>query len=216
MEPFPLNTTTCEFTHFPFLFLLYICITDTALKKTSDDKKIRRQQLVDLCTRYNLTRSGNMSTLRMSLQNFSGNRVLWERYVVFSFSLSSFDLSSLKGNARRAHLGPTGKRKTAGPRQKTLQRREALVESSASHSDALSLAPAFSDLAPAQRWNQAQHMADLQRVSLPAYHLFCLLMDRFTGTLYCEEISLPDEGNEGKYCGRKGKRDVCPSSGTYR
>ena len=105
----------------------------------------------------------------MSLQNFSGNRALWEGYVVFfSSSLASvcsFDLSSLKGNARRAHLGPTGKRKTAGPRQKTLQRREALVESSAYHSDALRLVPAIFDLAPAQRWNQAQHMADLQRAS---------------------------------------------------
>ena len=144
------------------------------LKKISDDRKVRRQQLVDLCSRYNLTRSGNMSSLRVSLHNFSGNRVLWERYVCFFSSrlcqVSSFDLcftGSLKGNARRAHLGPTGKRKTKGPRQKTLQRREALVESSASHSETPILATTVSNsLAPAQRWNQAQHIADLQRVCL--------------------------------------------------
>ena len=115
-----------------------------------------------------------MSSLRVSLHNFSGNRVLWEGYVCFFSShlcrVSSFDLcftGSLKGNARRAHLGPTGKRKTKGPRQKTLQRREALVESSASHSETPILATTVSNsLAPAQRWNQAQHIADLQRVRL--------------------------------------------------
>jgi hypothetical protein len=124
---------------------------------------------------------------------------------------------SLKGNARRAHLGPTGKRKTTGPRQKTLQRREALVESSASHSETPTLATTISDSAPARRWNQAQHMADLQRVRLRccANFLSLLLMGGFTGTVYCEEISLPDEGNKGKDCSRKGKRDISPSSGMY-
>ena len=40
-------------------------------------------------------------------------------------------------------------------------------------------------------------------------------MGMFIGTVYCEEISLPDEGNKGKDCGRKGKRDLSPSSGMY-
>jgi len=47
---------------------------------------------------------------------------------------------SLKGNARRAHLGPTGKRRMAGPKQKTLDRREALVETSGSYSESHQLA----------------------------------------------------------------------------
>ena len=47
----------------------------------SDQTKIRRQQLVDLCARYKLTRSGNMNTLRASLRSFSSNRELWERCV---------------------------------------------------------------------------------------------------------------------------------------
>lgn len=64
-------------------------------KKTSDDRNIRRQQLVDLCSRYNLTRSGNMNSLRVSLQHFSGNRVLWEAYVPLFFLLFC---------ARSAHL----------------------------------------------------------------------------------------------------------------
>jgi hypothetical protein len=151
-------------------------------KKFSDDRKIRRQQLVDLCARYNLTRSANMSSLRASLENFSGNRALWEGYAFFflltctgSAHLTFVATGSLKGNARRAHLGPTGKRKTTGPRQKTLQRREALVESSASHSETPTLATTISDSAPARRWNQAQHMADLQRVCLRycVNFLFC-------------------------------------------
>jgi hypothetical protein len=47
----------------------------------SDQTKIRRQQLVDLCARYKLTRSGNMNTLRASLRSFSSNQELWERCV---------------------------------------------------------------------------------------------------------------------------------------
>ena len=80
--------------------------------------------------------------------------------------LAHLIFSSLKGNARRAHLGPTGKTKATGPRKKTLQRREALVGSSASHSETPKFANAISDLAPARRWNEAQHTADLQRVCL--------------------------------------------------
>ena len=42
---------------------------------------------------------------------------------------------------------------------------------------------------------------------------FCTLTDRFTGTVYHEEIPLPSEGDKGKDCGRKGKRDICTDSG---
>jgi hypothetical protein len=125
---------------------------------------------------------------------------------------------SLKGNAQRAHLGPTtGKRKRTGPRQKTLQRREALVESSASHSGNPTLATTVFDSAPAQRWNQGQHMADIRRVCLCCCvnFLSSLLTGGFTGTINCEKISLPDEGNKEKDCSRKGERDIGPSSGMY-
>jgi hypothetical protein len=131
--------------------------------------------------------------------------------------LAHSTFTSLKGNARRAHLGPTGKRKTTGPRQKTIQRREALVESSASYSETPRVATAVSDLGPAQRWNQAQHMADLQRVRLwGSSAKFLCINGRFTGTFYCEEISLPNERNQGKYCSGKGESDIGPSSGMCR
>jgi hypothetical protein len=111
-----------------------------------------------------------MSSLRVSLRNFSGDRARWDGYVPFFLLTRArpahLTFASLKGNARRAHLGPTGKRKTTGPRQKTLQRREALVGSSASHSETPRLTTAISDMTPAWRWNQAQHMADIRRVSL--------------------------------------------------
>lgn len=74
-----------------------------------------------------------MGSLRASLRNFSGDQALWDRSVNLSSAslkpdrLTRSVLYSLKGNSRRAHLGPTGKRKTVGPHQKTLQRREALV-----------------------------------------------------------------------------------------
>jgi hypothetical protein len=41
-------------------------------------------------------------------------------------------------------------------------------------------------------------------------------MGGFTGTVYCEEISLPDEGNKGKDCNGKDERDIGPGAGMYR
>ena len=57
-------------------------------KIPSDDKKIRCQQLVDLCACFKLTFSGNMGSLRVGLRSFSDNQVLWGRRV----NLSSFSL----------------------------------------------------------------------------------------------------------------------------
>ena len=51
--------------------------------------------------------------------------------------------------------------------------------------------------------------------SLLHQHSFPFINGWFIGTVYCEEISLPDEGNKGKDCGRKGKRDISPSPGMY-
>ena len=152
---------------------------------------------------------------------FSGDRALWEGYVSFFFLFTRakpahLTFASLKGNAWRAHLGPTGKRKPTGPRQKTLQRREALVGSSASYSEIPRFTNAISNLAPARRWNQAQHTADLQRVSLLYSGNFLFVNRWFTGIAYCEEISLPDEGNKGKDCSGKGERDIGPGAGMYR
>ena len=58
MEHLLLSTTTCKC----FFIFFSVCIADT-VKNPRDDRKIRRQQLVDLCARYNLTRSGNMTSL---------------------------------------------------------------------------------------------------------------------------------------------------------
>jgi hypothetical protein len=51
-------------------YLLNVC------ENSSDDKKIRHQQLVDLYSRFKLTSSGNMGFLRVSLRSFSGARAL--------------------------------------------------------------------------------------------------------------------------------------------
>jgi hypothetical protein len=62
-----------------YSFLYFKATYSTSLKTPSDGKKIRRQQLIDLCARFKLTRSGNMSSLRVSLRNFSSDRDLWDR-----------------------------------------------------------------------------------------------------------------------------------------
>ena len=62
-----------------YSFSYFKATYSTPPKIPSDDKKIRRQQLIDLCARFKLTRSGNMSCLRVSLRNFSSDRALWDR-----------------------------------------------------------------------------------------------------------------------------------------
>ena len=81
--------------------------------------------------------------------------------------------------------------KTAGLHQKTLQCREALVQSSACHSEIPKLSVSVSTAVPAQDRIKPGTISN----EYVLHYFYCigfLLTDGFTGVAHCKEISLPD------------------------
>jgi hypothetical protein len=110
---------------------------------------LKKDRLVELCRGFGLPYSGNMTTLRERLKEFSGSREEWNRLVI---------------NARNTHLGPrNGKNTTAKSQKKSAQRREMMFENPADPFPKRRLPTILSTAVPEMR--HMKHTATLQWAS---------------------------------------------------
>ncbi|KDR80075.1 hypothetical protein GALMADRAFT_222973 [Galerina marginata CBS 339.88] len=103
-----------------------------------DIYSVKKPILVELCREFKIPHSGKMAVLQGRLQDFSSNPSRWE---------------TLKGNAVRAHLGPTSGKVTKASKKST-QRRHKMFENTTNRSVPLTGAPK-------QHGSEAQHAADM-------------------------------------------------------